>query len=170
MLLSPMSALKRIADYKSDIAPCPCRARSRHGSSRVEPPLDADTGLHLLKVRQRPGPIEVSFSRLVEPEIRKPVFARNGRYPVLFKTGRRYGPATDVHRTVRVLAQVHARRAIGNLLLVQDQCARIDVIERDRPEQLDRRIGGNAQAIRSAAIQPLPGLVLVCARSSRRLD
>ena len=56
------------------------------------------------KVRQRPGPVEVGLGRLVEPEIRKPVFSRDRRNPVLLETGRRFWSAVDVNRIVSVLA------------------------------------------------------------------
>jgi hypothetical protein len=76
--------------------------------------------LHLLEVSQRPGTIEVRFGRLIEAEIREPVFAGDGRDPILLESRGRLRPAIDIHRAVLVLAQIHSRRAIGNLLLVQD--------------------------------------------------
>src|SRR6185436_15029989 len=75
-----------------------------------------------LKVRQWPRPIEVGPGRLVEPEIREPVPAWNGRDPVLLEAGQCGRPAIDVHRAIFVLAQVHARRTIGDPLVIQDQC------------------------------------------------
>jgi hypothetical protein len=69
---------------------------------------DARMRLDLLEVRQGLGPSS----------------CRNGQDPVLLAAGRRLRPAIDVHGAVLALAQVLARRAIGNLLLVQDQCAR----------------------------------------------
>jgi hypothetical protein len=73
--------------------------------------------LNFLKVRKRPGSIEVAIGRLVESKIRKPVFARDGWNPVVLEAGRRFRSAIDVHRAILVFAQVHARGAIGNLLL-----------------------------------------------------
>src|ERR1700754_3177310 len=117
--------------------------------------------LYPLEVRQWPGAIEIGFGRLVEPKIREPVFAGHNRNPVFLEPGRRFRSAVDIHRTVRVLAQAHTRRTVGALLRVQDQRARVDVVQRDRPEQFYRRVGGDAQAIRSAAVEPISGLVLV---------
>src|SRR5678810_387646 len=91
-------------------------------------------GLYLLEVGQRPGPIEVGLGRLVEPEIREPVLAGPRRDPVLLEASRRRGPRIDVHRTVLVLAQVHAGRAISDVLFIQDERTRVDVVDRDRPE------------------------------------
>src|SRR5690349_18514328 len=80
-----------------------------------------EAGRYLLEVRQRPRAIEVGFGRIVEPEIREPVLAGHRWNPVLLETRGRVWPGVDVHRTIRVLAQVHARGAIGDLLFVQDE-------------------------------------------------
>jgi hypothetical protein len=64
----------------------------------------AGLGLDLLKVRQRPGTVEVGLGRLVEPEIRKPVLTGDRRNPILLEAGRRLRATIDVHRTVCILA------------------------------------------------------------------
>ena len=87
--------------------------------------------LNFLKVRKRPGSIEVAIGRLVESEIRKPVFARDGWNPVVLEAGRRLRSAIDVHRAILVFAQVDARGAIGNLLFVQGQSACSNVVDGD---------------------------------------
>ena len=123
----------------------PSAARERVGRSRP----------YLLEVRQRPGPIEEGLCRLVEAEVREPVLPGDGRDPVLLEASRRLRPAIDIHRAVLVFLQIHARQAIGNFLIVQDQCASVGVIDRDGPGQLDRWMGPNAQPIGRTGVQPL---------------
>ena len=69
----------------------------RRGVSEIRLLGGVGFDLNLLEVRQRPGPIEVGFGRLVESEIREPVLAGNGGDPILLEACRRLRRAKDVH-------------------------------------------------------------------------
>src|SRR5277367_3157823 len=74
-------------------------------------------------IGQDPGFIEVRLGGRVEAEIGKPGLAGYGRDPVGLLARWRIRANEDVDRAIRVLGEVHARRAIRDLLLVGDQGA-----------------------------------------------
>src|SRR5262245_18655399 len=124
--------------------------------------------LHNFEITQWPAPVKVRLRGFVEAEVREPVAARHSGNPVALESFRRLRPAVDIHGPVRVFLQIHARRLVGDPLLVDEQRTRVDVVERDGPEELHRRVRRNAQAIALAAVEPVAALVLVGAEIRRR--
>src|SRR5258708_5722951 len=110
--------------------------------------------LHLFYVRQRPTLVEVRFERAIKSEQGKPCLAGHGGNPVLLETFRRGRREVNVHRAVTVFCEIRkTRRTIHNLLLVLDEAARVQVIERNRPELLGGRIWRNMQTVSRGAVE-----------------
>jgi hypothetical protein len=142
-LLIPANS--RMADHPTGTEGNACEPLTRTARAVRE---QGDGLLHLFYVRQRPTFVEVRFERAIKSEQGKPCLAGHGRNPVLLETFRRGRREVNVHRAVTVFREIRkTRRTIHNLLFVLDEAARVQVIERNRPELLGGRIWRNMQTV-----------------------
>jgi hypothetical protein len=121
----------------------------------------ANKSLDAFDVGQCPASVEVGLGRRVEAEQAEPAAPGKGRQPVAFLAGGRCGAEKEIHGAVRVRDELLARVEARQLVRGVDKTPGFDVVEREGPELLHRRIGRNAQGVAVAALQPLAVLVLL---------
>ena len=113
---------------------------------------------HFLEIRQRPTPVEIASRSARRGESSEPALARHGRDPVLrrilrvpsARNRRPPEPSSFFFSSIR-----DERSAIFCSLSNNERV--VEVVKRERPEEICGRLGRHAQPISVAAVQPVAG-------------
>ena len=118
--------------------------------------------------RHRKALVEIGLLRAVEPQVDKKGLTLVGLDPVAILALRHLWAEIDIYRAVRIDGHFFvSRRPVGSLAVVADDQSVFDVVNRDGPEILRRRIGTDIEDVTLATHQRLTDRIVVGPQISR---